>query len=270
LKRIKRIYVQITSAVFFNLPFLATYLKYAPVPVFNCYACPLAAGACPIGTLQFFFTTGQFPVFAVGALFLMGILLGRFFCGYLCPFGLFQDLLFRTNKKEIPVPGWFGYLKYAVLVILVIVLPLILLTPVFCKLCPAGTLESGLPLIGGEYIKKWSDTLPFGFSALLGMIGILFLIKGIILVITVSASLFMKRPFCRVCPLGAIFSFFNKFHIFHNLKIEKNVCVDCKACQKACPAGIDPMTELNNKDCIQCDECVDPSCHSIESRWVGN
>lgn len=264
LSKIKRWYIQASALIFFNLPWLSAYLKYVPVPVLNCYACPLAAGACPIGSLQFLIYSGQIPFLTVGLLILFGILLGRFFCGYLCPFGFIQDILFKLSKKEKALPGFFFYLKYFFLFGVVIGGSLIFLTPLFCKICPVGTLEAGLPITGIEYYKKLAGTLPFGTSMILQGIGWLFMIKAILLLATLVASVFFKRPFCKICPLGAIFSFFNRLSLFKNLSYKKSACINCNKCSQKCPAGIDPREALNSADCLKCDVCYyDIKCGAI-------
>jgi polyferredoxin len=261
--RINRIYYQISALAFFNLPFLANYLKAIPVPVLHCYACPLAVAACPIGTIQFFLMNGQVPFYSVGLIFLFGILLGRSYCGYLCPFGFLQDLFFKFSRKEYFLPHWFGYLKYAILIIFVIILPLIFLSPIFCKICPAGTLEAGIPVIAGELIAKVQGNLPFGISPLLEMIGLLFYLKLVFLALGLTAFIFFKRPFCKICPLGAIFSFFNAISLWNNKKIEFNLCTHCHSCVKICPAGIDPVDKLNSGDCLKCNDCAHAGCNAI-------
>ena len=81
-------------------------LKYACVPGLNCYSCPGAVGSCPIGALQAALNERrvQVPFAVLGFLFVFGSIFGRFVCGWLCPFGLLQDLLhkiplFRKKKK---------------------------------------------------------------------------------------------------------------------------------------------------------------------------
>ena len=134
--------------------------KAVCVPVLNCYSCPGALGACPIGSLQA--SVGglkrQFPFYVLGLLMLFGVVLGRAVCGLLCPFGLVQDLLHRIPGPRWEVPRRLDrparHLKYGVLLVLVILLPAFAVTktgvtpPYFCKyLCPAGTLEGGIPLM---------------------------------------------------------------------------------------------------------------------------
>ena len=130
------------------------------VPVLNCYSCPGALGACPIGALQS--SLGgfgrQFPFYTLGLLMLFGVVLGRVACGLLCPFGLVQDLLHKIPLPKLQVPKKLDRLargvKYLVLVVLVFLLPALVIPasgvtpPYFCKyLCPAGTLGGGIPLM---------------------------------------------------------------------------------------------------------------------------
>ena len=131
--------------------------KYVCVPGLNCYSCPGAAGACPVGAFQAVVGSSKFrfSYYITGILILFGVLLGRFICGFLCPFGWFQELLHKipspkfSTKKLKPL----RYLKYAVLLVMVVLLPLLAVNelgmgdPFFCKyLCPQGVLEGAIPL----------------------------------------------------------------------------------------------------------------------------
>lgn len=317
LLRMKRGFIQFLSTVFFNLPFLSVYLKHVPVPVLHCYACPLAAGACPIGTIQFFLISGQIPFLTLGLLLLFGLLLGRFFCGYLCPFGFLQDLLFKITKSEKKLPRWFGYGKYLTLAVLVVILPLLLREPLFCKVCPAGTLEAGIPIATQEWIEeqkaknspdKKSDNSPFSFprnapqatkspdqsfveikpvkekntlrpmfestdflqsSPILALIGWFFYFKLVLLFIFLNLALFIKRPFCKICPLGAIFSFFNKITLLRRKKYTPLKCKSCNLCVPVCPAGLNPRLELNSPNCLKCYQCQVSVCGAIEDDATG-
>ena len=125
--------------------------KYVCVPGLNCYSCPGAAGACPVGAFQAVVGSSKFrfSYYITGILILFGVLLGRFICGFLCPFGWFQELLHKipspklSTKKLKPL----RYLKYAVLLVMVVLLPLLAVNELgsvvfyrpFCKwLCPLG------------------------------------------------------------------------------------------------------------------------------------
>ena len=108
-------------------------LKYVCVPGLNCYSCPGAVGSCPIGALQAALNERkvQVPFAVLGFLFIFESIFGRFVCGWLCPFGLLQDLLHKIpvfrKKKQLPYHGILKYGKYVVLFGLVIVLLQIIL-----------------------------------------------------------------------------------------------------------------------------------------------
>lgn len=223
------------------------------VPVLNCYSCPGALGACPLGALQAALGGGRFPFYVLGSLMLFGIVLGRLVCGMLCPFGLVQDLLYK-----IPVPKWnvpkiidgpARYVKYVVLFVFVIALPLFAVSengvsiPYFCKyVCPAGTLGGGLPLVAVN-------------PRLRELIGILFDWKVAVLVVILVSSTFVSRPFCRyLCPLGAFYSVFNKFS-FYQMKLDEHACIGCGRCERACPMAVEVTRDINGSECIRCGKC---------------
>ena len=125
-------------------------LKQFCVPGLNCYSCPGALGSCPIGAMQALAGSPDYALslLVLGFLMVVGGLGGRLVCGFLCPFGWFQDLLHR-----IPFPKKFStrrlrpltWLKYGVLVVFVFLLPNLMVNvlgmgnPTFCKyLCPQG------------------------------------------------------------------------------------------------------------------------------------
>jgi polyferredoxin len=78
-------------------------LKGACVPFLNCHGCPTATFGCPIGTIEHYMVIRRFPYEIVGQLGLLGLLVGRMACGWLCPFGLLQDLLFMVTKAEVKI-----------------------------------------------------------------------------------------------------------------------------------------------------------------------
>lgn len=221
-------------------------LKSICVPGLNCYSCPGAIGACPIGSLQSALASSKFkfPYYILGLLILFGVLLGRLVCGFLCPFGLIQELLYKFPGKKVKkskVTRFLSYVKYAVLLFLVIALPLSLHIPGFCKyICPAGTLEGGILLsVSNPAIRK--------------LIGSIFTWKAAVLAIILISSVFCFRSFCRfLCPLGAFYSLFNRFS-FIRMTVDNQKCTHCGACEKHCKMDI---KKVGDRECIQCGECT--------------
>ncbi len=230
-------------------------LKNLCVPGLNCYSCPGALGSCPIGSLQAVIGSRnfKFAFYVAGFLVFVGALVGRFVCGWLCPFGLIQDLLhkipFPKKLKTFRGDKVLRKLKYVVLVLFVILLPLFLVdvlgqgAPWFCKLlCPAGTLEGGIPLV---LLDK----------AMRGAIGWLYAWKNVLLAITVVLSIVIYRPFCKyICPLGAVYSVFNPISVFR-YRVDEDKCTRCGACAHVCKMGVDPVQSPNHPECIRCGLC---------------
>ena len=192
-------------------------------PGLNCYSCPAASFACPIGALQA--VNGSmnfnFSFYVVGILLAFGVLLGRFICGWLCPFGLLQEFIHKLPSPKLKLPKIFTYIKYIILIVFVILLPIVATNymgmgkPAFCQyICPAGTLEGGISLL---------STHP----ELRQTIGGLFFLKIFILILTMIGCILIYRFFCKIlCPLGAIYGLMNKISIYH-LEIDKHKCVNC-------------------------------------------
>ena len=231
-------------------------LKYACVPGLNCYSCPGALGSCPLGALQNALAKNKVEVpFAVlGFLFVFGSVFGRFVCGWMCPFGLFQDLLHKIplfrKRKRLPGHKILKYGKYVMLFGVVILGSAVLFTgfvkvPAFCKfLCPSGTLFGAIPLLSTNEMLQ-------------GQIGGLFFWKLAILIVITVMSVKIYRPFCQyLCPLGAIYGWFNRFSLVQ-VRWEKEKCVSCGKCQKACPVDLPPEKISVSAECIKCGKCVD-------------
>ena len=230
------------------------------VPGLNCYSCPSAVGACPIGALQFWLNDtankikmGQevnlSGLYILGMMETVGALVGRLPCGWICPFGLVQDWLGHITKSNRKIAGVFKYLKYVVLIVCVIILPSLaidgmILSPWFCKLiCPSGTLFAGLPLLAMD-------------ADLRSMVGVFTIIKVTFLVFVIVMSMFYKRFFCKVfCPLGAFWGMFNRVSVVR-LRYNHQQCVQCKRCEDICPMNIKVTQEPNTAECIRCMRCV--------------
>lgn len=231
-------------------------LKNICVPGLNCYSCPGALGSCPIGSMQAVEGSTRYGIsmYVLGFLVFVGIFLGRFVCGWLCPFGWIQELIYKIPSKKFKVKKSVNdvlkWLKYVILIAFVILLPILtvdkfgLSTPYFCKyICPAGTLEGGVPLM---IMNK----------SLRSAIGLLFEWKMIILIAVIIASIIIFRPFCRyLCPLGAFYSLFNPIS-FYRYRVDRDKCTKCGKCSKACKMDIAAYKEPNSLECIRCGECI--------------
>lgn len=164
-------------------------LKNACVPGLNCYSCPGAVGACPIGSLQAVIGSWNFKMayYVVGFLIFIGAMVGRL-------------------------------------------------------ICPAGTLEGGLPLV---LLNK----------SMRSALGWLYIWKNVILVITIILSILIYRPFCKyICPLGALYSVFNPISLY-KYRVDKDKCIKCGKCAKACQMIVDPVENSNSPECIRCGRC---------------
>lgn len=251
--------IQLVSALLYNANFSGfasgTIYKGDPkgmcVPGLNCYSCPGAVAACPLGSLQNALSAmpNKLPLYIVGLLMLMGLALGRLICGFLCPFGLIQELLHKIPGKKIKKGRWsrkLSWLKYAVLAVFVVAIPLWYAftsgypLPGFCKyICPAGTLEGGIPLVAmrEEYrsLAGWLFTWKTGLCAAILLL-----------------CVFCYRAFCRfLCPLGAIYSLFSRVALLA-FRVDGGKCDGCGLCTRTC--GMD-VEHVGDRECIQCGRC---------------
>ncbi|MDP8238681.1 MAG: FAD-dependent oxidoreductase [Candidatus Hatepunaea meridiana] len=235
-------------------------LRNICVPGLNCHACPTALMGCPIGMMQHFAATHRFPWFLIGFLGIIGLLSGRFTCGWLCPFGLVQDATNAFKRIPVNIPKLFNYFKYVVLVGLVIIIPYFTYEHWFSKLCPCGALIGAIPW------GIWNPIDPdFGSPYIAPLdIGTMYWIKIWILAVCLLLFLFIKRPFCRtICPLGATYAMFNRVSLV-SLKV-KDSCVDCGRCKELCPMDLDFRKEINSENCIKCMDCT--QCEHVEFEW---
>ena len=228
--------------------------KYACAPGFNCYSCPAAVGACPLGVLQNALSASGHRAgwYVLGILLLFGVTLGRTVCGWLCPLGLIQELLHKLPTPKLRKSAFtraLTGLKYIVLAVFVLALPLWyglkydLPLPAFCKyICPAGTLEGAAGHLANP------DN-----ASMYGMLGLLFTRKWVIMLAIGLVCVFCYRGFCRfLCPLGAIYGLFNRFCVV-GVQVDVNRCNGCGACVRHC--GMD-VRRVGDRECIQCGQCM--------------
>lgn len=229
-------------------------VKQICVPGLNCYSCPAAAGACPIGSFQAVVGSSKFSFsyYITGILIFFGVMFGRFICGFLCPFGWFQDLLHKIPTKKFSTRKLkdLRFMKYGVLAVFVVALPILitnpagLATPYFCKyICPQGILEGAIPLSLAK-------------SSIRAALGALFTWKFTILTVIIILSVLFYRPFCKwLCPLGAFYALFNKVSLL-NYKVDEDKCISCGKCSRTCKMDVDIRKNTSHTECIRCGACI--------------
>jgi len=196
-----------------------------------------------------------FSFYVVGFLLCVGSAFGRYICGWACPFGLLQDLIYRIplprgwKRKNLPGHRRLVWLKYGVLLLFVVLGPMLLVdqfglgSPLFCKwICPSGTVSGGLLLSANEALRP--------------LAGLLFLWKIALALGILALALAYYRPFCKyLCPLGACYAPFNRVALMR-YRVDEGACTRCGACAKACKMGVNPQAEPNSPECIRCGDCV--------------
>lgn len=238
-------------SVFFRGQIYKGPLKSICVPFLYCHACPGATFACPIGSVQHYLAIHRFPFFIVGHFAVLGLLVGRMACGWLCPIGFLQDALYKIRSRKIRIPRFFSMGPYVVLLLLVLWLPFATSEHWFSKLCPIGTLVAGIPWIAWNPINPETGNPMVTAGTLGALFGVKLLILGGFLYLFIAA----RRPFCRIaCPLGLFLSFFNRISIVQ-LKVEED-CDQCDMCEKLCPMDIKVYEDPNSCDCVRCLECT--------------
>jgi len=210
---------------------------------------------CPFGgveTLYQLATAGSFVqkieqsalVLMVMA-FVLAVVAGPLFCGWICPFGSFQEWLGKLGKKLfnkrfnafLPsgIDRYLRFMRYGVLV-LVLVATAVSAKLIFADYDPYHAL-----------FRFYSGEVAAGALIVLGVV--------------IGASLFVERPFCKyLCPYGALLGLFNMFSIFP-LRRNASKCINCKACDRSCPMNItvSSSSTVRNHQCISCLKCTSES-----------
>ena len=245
--------LQICSAILYNCNLISDLpAKYINsdfcVPGLNCRYCPASVAGCPLNFMQRLFADGlaRLPLRVLCWLLLLALAFGRFICGWLCPFGLVQDILDKIPAPKIKKNEWtrrLSYLKYVFLAVFVVAVPL------------------GYHLAGKRFMAfcHWvCPNLPFSnFLMTLSSGGsirpyMLLNYRFAILAAVIILSVFLFRPFCRfICPLGAFYGLFNKIALL-SVKLDESKCVYCNACLRTCKMDI---RKVGDHECISCGDC---------------
>lgn len=224
--------------------------KWLCNPVLSCHSCVLAWFACPIGVLVHYSGYRLFPFAAFGTILLVGSMVGRLLCGWVCPFGLVQDWLHRIPSKKFDMPEWTANIKFVLLFLTVFLFPFLLGESTwlsFCRICPAAALQVSVPGVIGAGLSSISWAMILRFSVL-----------GAVAWLAIRSN----RSFCKAfCPIGAIMAPFNLIS-FWKVKAPRSVCLSCAKCDKACGINVKPSKRLplqipanRTLDCIVCHEC---------------
>jgi ferredoxin-type protein NapH len=297
----RRPWVQIASLVLTNSWFTREVTKGLPCLALNCYACPLAVTACPIGSIQYFVGIRQIPLYVLGVVGLAGALGGRFACGWLCPFGWLQEQIYRLPvRKWAPKPRTRA--RWWVLVL--VSLPYAAGVWAIQRYTAPATLPLGLYLVAGFVLygllgasrrfaliglvvllpfytrEPWFTKLcPAGMleagipqvliePGLRDLVGPFYWLKLAILVLFLAWMAVTRRPFCRwICPLGTLWSPFNRASTLQ-MAVNQESCTRCDRCQKVCPVDIRIYEDANSQACVRCMQCVNEcpvSCVRIET-----
>lgn len=260
-----------------------------------CFACPYVVtcgGHCYLMGLQGFIGFGLNPEYFWGypglravlyfLLFVLLVsLLGKAWCGWICPFGLVQDWLtmlrnrLRIRESRLS-PQWekrLAPIRYILLVYLCVMPVLITAELVhpdfclpFCNICPGKSL---LPLFAGE-TRHLALVLDNG--VLLGQSALLLVITGGMLV----GMFFSRRFFCRFCPLLALIHLLKPLTLFRLVK-EPRGCIGCGTCRRACDMGVQEVylekerADVQTGACTDCGACADvcPSRKVLSLRFAG-
>lgn len=180
---------------------------------------------------------------AIMPVIILTVIMGRFFCGWLCAFGSMNDFLFLLGKKVFKhkirvnkkVNRTLKYLKYIILIGIIFIIWIFEYT-------------------GLDSLDIWSD-----FARLNHLSSIIkeTPLSALILILVMFGAVFIERFFCRyLCPLGAILAILSRIKLFR-MKRKSEFCNKCKFCTSNCPMGIEVgnMAEIKTGECISCLRC---------------
>ena len=224
---------------------------------------PLAA----IGTALTTHTLYRPLLWAV-AVIVLTIVFGRFFCGWLCPFGAIHHFVgYLANRKKTAVQRIrlnkyrkAQCIKYVVLIVL-------LFMAAFPSL--AATLQTGLldpmPLVSRSFnllLLPIVDRSVNFISVSARFYEGAWLIMSVFLT-AVLLNLVIPRFYCRfVCPLGALFGIISRFAIWR-IGEKEGDCTDCKLCEKSCEGACEPRGKIRISECVLCFNCLDDCKHEL-------
>jgi ferredoxin-type protein NapH len=282
-----------------------------PVPLFGCYYPCGKTVTCALWELQTYIypfwdaergwgvdyvSSGLVRLAVVfGSVILLSLLLGKFFCGWLCPFGLYMDLLSRLRKalriEHLNFSDRFNerfhQLGYVILALILILSVLFgsqaiagaqlvpgtekggfvynYFSAPFCQVCPMKPLCVMLQTSVGLMRPEWLVESTTGDFYQLGFY--LTSLNLFVLGLVTVTAFFYRRVWCRLCPLGALIALFNRFPPFKwisGVKLEKveEKCTKCGICKRVCPTQVKEVYDekggdVTTSNCLLCLRCVE-------------
>jgi len=231
----------------------------------------------------------------LGSVILLSMLVGKFFCGWICPFGLYMDLITRFRKAlkmehrnlSKRFNEKFHQLGYVILALLIVLSAVFGLQAIadaqlvpgtekggfiytyfaapFCQVCPMKPLCVMLQTSVGLMRPEWLTEATTGSFYELGFY--LTSLNLFVLGLVTVAAFFFRRAWCRICPMGALIALFNRFPPFKRFagirldKVEEK-CTKCGVCKRVCPTQVTEVYEkkggdVTTSECLLCMRCVE-------------
>ncbi len=230
-----------------------------------------------------------------GAVILAAVVLGRLWCGWICPFGLYQDLVTRLRKVlkikyhllSDRFNEKFHQLSYVILAVIIILCVIFgaqaiagtqivsgtekggfvysYFSAPFCQVCPMKPICVASQVAVGIMKPEWIVSPMAGEFYQLGQY--ITSLNVFILVVVTVAAFFYRRSWCRICPLGGLIALFNRFPPFKWISVvrldkKEEKCTKCGICKRVCPTQVKEVYEKKGGDvttsnCLLCLRCVE-------------
>jgi ferredoxin-type protein NapH len=292
---VPRFIVQLASLLFLNglllaeiYPNLKPQQYVLPLPILLSINAPTNLAYGSLDVIQVALATPVVPWIALAIVFIIGALLGRAFCGWVCPMGFVQDMVTaaRGTLSQVNVRAHESgkRLKYFVLaIVLLITISLaislwmgfgdeyktslgIFADGLLIPLAPEGTLFSTIPRallylrinVAPTFLTKFSANQLFEWVRSVPV----WIYAGLIILLAFFYGAYrVPRFWCRyLCPVGAKMAIFQNYS-FLGMKRDPVKCSKCPHCEAACPMQIRilalPWEKFNDPECILCGECAD-------------
>ncbi|HWQ19807.1 MAG TPA: 4Fe-4S binding protein [Methanotrichaceae archaeon] len=168
---------------------------------------------------------GYFLLLVFASLIIISPFRGRWFCGNLCPRGSFNDFWLGRISRSRRIPT--------------IMKSMWIRVPIF------------IAMMG---FMVWRV---FGTQGIVDKVGMVFVVMCIL---TTSISILLgisisPRAWCTFCPMGTLQRTLGGAR--YQLKVDRDLCVECKKCQKDCPMQLPVNEVLEKPDCIKCERCIE-------------